>query len=410
MRSFSFYFSAVFVIFFLSECHTMTKKSVAATKRTVINDSIRVKFQLVAYGPELPTEINNPLGNNGYKFITDTRGKIWILKNDSILPNPFFNIYDKIGKQDKNSPIGMIFSVAFHPQYAMNHKFYVCYNTPSKVKTRDAKLIVSEFTASATNPNEANIKSEHRVIEFEGSTVQDNGAEMAFGPDGFLYISLGDDNAGDTTYRYHAQDLRYFNGKLLRIDVDKTPYGIPDDNPFVSVKNAKPEIFAYGFRKLWRFSFDPLSHQIFGGDVGEANEEEIDMVTKGANYGWPAREGDSSFEKNISNFQNGFTSPINTYTHKVGICVIGGSFYYGDKIPQLKNKYVFADWNGSMFSLLKNKSGSWERQPLKIVNKPLTPFFICGCSIDADQNLYVMGYLTDKENKEKGVVYKLDHL
>ena len=94
----------------------------------------------------------------------------------------------------------------------------------------------------------------------------------------------------------------------------------------------------------------------------------------------------------------------------MGICVIGGSFYYGDKIPQLKNKYVFADWNGSMFSLLKNKSGSWERQPLKIVNKPLTPFFICGCSIDADQNLYVMGYLTDKENKEKGVVYKLDHL
>ncbi len=402
-----FFFCYLFAIIFLSACHSTATKSVAAKAAKVSDDSILVKYQVVTYGVGIPIELNAPPGDSGRVFITDNQGKIWIFKNDSLTSKPFFNIYDKIPKQAKNPLSGMIFSAAFHPQYATNHRFYVCYNAPSGLHTHNSNLIVSEFTADKNNPNLADLKSEHRVIEFKGSTIEDNGAQIAFGPDGYLYISVGDENAGDTTYHYMAQNLNYFNGKLLRIDVNKLPYAIPPDNPFVKVKNARPEIYAYGFRKLWRFSFDPLTHQIFGGDVGESREEEIDIVTKGSDYGWSVMEGDSSFGKNNSDSKTVFTSPIFTYTHKTGICVIGGGFYYGNEIPLLKNKYVFADWDGGVFALTKNKEGKWERQTLKILNKPQDPFFICGCSVDANNRLFVMGYITNKKNEQKGVIYKI---
>lgn len=401
------YFYIIALIVFLSSCNTVSKKSVTGKKKTIAIDSINVKYQLVTYGSGIPIELNTPNNNDGKIFVTDITGKIWILKNDSLGSKPFFDIHDKIGKQPKNSVIGTIYSVAFSPQYSTNRKFYVCYNAPSKVHTDNAKLVISEFTTSNANPDIADMNSEYRVIEFKGLKVQDNGGQMIFGPDGYLYISLGDENAGDTTYHYVAQDLMHLNGKLLRIDVSKTPYVIPVDNPFVGVKNARPEIWAYGFRKLWRFSFDRVTHQIFGGDVGENKEEEIDIVTKGSDYGWPVKEGDSYFEKNNSNSETIFTPPAFAYTHKVGICVIGGNFYYGNEIPALKNKYVFADWHGSMFALSKNEDSIWKSQSLKIINKPTPDFFICGCFIDADNQIFVMGYLADKTG-EQGVIYKIE--
>lgn len=401
------YSCIAFSIALLLSCNTVSKKGVTEKKDATNVDSINVKYQLVTYSSGIPIELNTPSNNDGKAFVTDNKGNIWILKNDSLEPKPFFNIYDKIGKQPRNSLIGLIFSVAFSPQYSTNRKFYVCYNAPSKVHTENAKLVVSEFIASKTNPDVADMNSEQRIIEIKGRTVQDNGSQMVFGPDGYLYISLGDDNAKDTTYRYHSQDLKYLNGKLLRIDVSKMPYTIPPDNPFVGVKNSRPEIWAYGFRKLWRFSFDPVTHQIFGGDVGEDKEEEIDIVTKGSDYGWPITEGDSSFEKNNSDSDTNFTSPIFEYNHKVGICVIGGNFYYGNEIPALKNKYVFADWHGSVFALSKNKDNKWENESLKILNKPTQDFFICGCFIDANNQIFVMGYLADKTG-EKGVIYKFE--
>ena len=160
------------------------------------------------------------------------------------------------------------------------------------------------------------------------------------------------------------------------------------------------------FAKVWRFCFDPTSKQLFGADVGQEKEEEIDIITKGANYGWPAMEGDSVYDKSAYAIKTAFTSPINTYTHKEGICIIGGSFYQGKNIPSLQNKYVFADFNGNMFSLLKNGKGDWIRQPLKIVNKPLDPFMICGCNTDENNELYVMGMLNTK-NGTKGAIYKI---
>ncbi len=399
--------SLLFAILFMPACNTVPKKNLPVKTDAIVADSINVKLQLVSNIPEEPIQLNTPGDNSGTAFVTDIKGKIWILKNDSLQPKPFFNLYGKIGKQDSTSIIGDVYSVAFHPQYAANHKFYVCYNAPSKQHSADSKLVVSQFTSEKGNPDLADLKSEQKVIEFKGATVQDNGAQIAFGPDGYLYISLGDGvEIEDTIYHHRAQDLHYFNGKLLRIDIDKLPYTIPSDNPFVNVKNARPEIWAYGFRKLWHFSFDPHTGLLFGGDVGQDKEEEIDLVTKGSNYGWPLMEGDSVYEKNDQKNDTVFVPPINTYTHKTGVCVIGGNFYYGNEIPQLKNKYFFADWKEKLFALAKDKNGKWPRQPIKIINRPEDEFFICGCGVDSNNQLFVMGYLVNKAG-EKGVIYKV---
>ena len=406
MKGLHFCFITLVSIIFLAACNNPGKKGLPGKNKMADTDSIGVKYELVTDAIKAPVELNLSPDNTHRMFITDNSGKVWILKNDSLLAKPFLNIYDKLGHQDKNSLVGTLFSVAFHPQFSTNNKFYVCYNAPTKIHTNTCKLVVSEFKVSKTNPDLADLASEHRVFELEGHNIQNNGAQIAFGPDSYLYISIGDDKAGDSTYKYHAQDLGFLHGKLLRIDVNKKPYTIPADNPFVGIKNARPEIWAYGFRKLWRYSFDPATHQIIGGDVGENREEEVDIVKKGTNYGWPVKEGDSSFEKSDSNNKSSYTSPINTYNHKVGICIIGGSFYYGKEIPLLKNKYVFGDYNGSMFALMKNAQGTWIRQPLKILNKPADPFLICGCNVGKNNELFVMGFLTTKTGL-KGAVYKI---
>ncbi len=281
---------------------------------------------------------------------------------------------NKLEQKDTSASIRGLFSLAFHPQFAINKKFYVCYNAPTSIHKNICKLVVSEFVANTNNPDEGDVNSERRVFELEGKDVQELASEIAFGPDGYLYISIGDH--GDTTYKNVAQDMNIFSGKLLRIDVNETPYAIPADNPFIGKENERPEIWASGFRRLWRFSFDPQTHQLLGGDVGEEKQEEIDIIEKGGNYGWPVKEGDSIHDNKMQINNALYTEPINTYTHKDGICIIGGSFYYGNAIPLLKNKYVFADFNGSLFTLAKNEQGTRIRQPLKILNKPADPFLI----------------------------------
>jgi glucose/arabinose dehydrogenase len=399
----TFLFSIVAVLCICS-CNTVSHKNLPA-KKEVAADSIKVKLQLVTDVPELPVELNTAADKSGRSFITDNQGKIWILKNDVLLPKPFFNIYEKIGKQEKNSLTGMVYSVAFDPQFESNHKFYVCYNPPATPHSPASKLVVSQFNCSGNDPDLADLASEQMVIEFKGATVQSNGAQIAFGPDGYLYISVGDDKSGDTTYHYHSQDLHYFNGKLLRIDVSKLPYSIPADNPFIHIKNARPEIWAYGFRKLWHFSFDPQTGLLFGGDVGQNSQEEIDLVKKGANYGWPVMEGDSVYKNSNQANTTSFVAPVNAYSHKTGICVIGGNFYYGNEIPELKNKYVFADWKDKLFALSKDKYGNWQRLPVKIVNQPVGSFFICGCNLVKNQ-LFLSGYVV-RDSSGKGAVYKV---
>ncbi|HEU5052700.1 MAG TPA: PQQ-dependent sugar dehydrogenase [Hanamia sp.] len=389
----------------ISACTGTVKKSQKEKTAIPKSDSIAVKLEPVSNIAQLPVQMNEPIAG-GDLFVTDVTGKIWIIKKDSMLPKPFWDKFGNKYQPSPNSSLGRLYSLAFDPDFSINHKFYVSYAGPSEKNKKNGKLIISRFTTDPADPDKADPASEKKVLDVEGRIVAFNGSQIAFGPDRYLYISIGDDKAGDTTYKFQGQNLDDLEGKLLRIDVSNIPYSIPPDNPFVNVKDARPEIWAYGFRKLWHYSFDPQTHQLYGGDVGEETEEEIDFVNKGGNYGWPVKEGDETFEKNGDTGKSDFVKPVYTYSHAKGICVIGGNFYYGKDLPQLTKKYVFADWEGKLFALDKEANDQWNCIPLKIVNEPSTPFFICACYIDAANNLYVMGYLQAKD-KINGVIYKI---
>jgi glucose/arabinose dehydrogenase len=405
MKCLFYYFSMLVSMAGLYSCNMGNGKSSADKKNAAI-DSGGVRFQLVTNAIPAPVQLTVVPDTSNRIFITDHDGKIWIMKNDSVISHPFFDITATPAEKKKSAALGTINSIAIHPRFATNHKFYVCYNAPTSITANQTKMVVDEFTAGTKNADIADAKSRHRVFELEGKMMYTNGAEIAFGPDGYLYISIGDDAFGDTSYQYHAQDLNYFNGKLLRIDINKAPYAIPPDNPFAGMKDKKPEIWAYGFRKMWRFVFDARTRQMFGADVGEEKQEEIDIVKKGGNYGWPVMEGDSTFKKDEPADSRSFIAPINAYTHIYGICVIGGSFYYGKDIPLFRDKYVFGDFNGSLFTLTNNANGKWTRDVVKVFNKPAEPFLLCALNTDKNNQLYAMGFLNSKAG-QKGAIYKI---
>jgi glucose/arabinose dehydrogenase len=367
-------------------------------------DSGSVKLQLFTAAIRMPVQMDISPDNTHRLFFTDLSGKIWVWKSDSLQQKPFLDIANKLEQKDTSASVRGLFSMAFNPQFSTNRKFYVCYNAPTNIPGNICKLVVSQFTANNSDADVADESSERRVFELEGKDVQELASEIAFGPDGYLYISIGDH--GDSTYKNVAQDMDIFSGKLLRIDVNKIPYAIPADNPFVGIKNERPEIWASGFRRLWRFSFDPQTHQLLGGDVGEEKQEEVDVIEKGGNYGWPVKEGDSIHDNKMQINNALYAAPVNTYTHKDGICIIGGNFYYGNAIPFLKNKYVFADFTGSLFTLAKNAKGDWIRSKLKITNQPKETFFLCSCDTDENNEMYVCGFF-DTKSGPKGAVYKL---
>lgn len=398
-----FYFAMLVLVGGMYACKEPKAKT--ADNAIAIADSGGIRLQIVTNGIAQPVQMSIPTDSANRMFVTDHAGKIWILKNDSLLPQPFFNIAVEKSQNGTPSLLGTISSIAFHPQFATNHKFYVCYNTATSIKANPTKMVIDEFTEDIKKHDTTALKSGRRVFEMEGKMMYTNGAEIAFGPDGYLYISIGDDAFGDTSYVFHAQDLDYLNGKLLRIDVNKTPYAIPPDNPFIGMAHKRPEIWAYGFRKMWRFCFDPKSKQIYGGDVGENNREEIDIITKAANYGWPAMEGDTVFNQSTIAEQRSFTAPINTYSHKEGICVISGNFYYGREIPFLQGKFVFGDFTTGIFTLY-DTNGQWKRERVLVRNKPADPFLICAFDADRNNELYVMGLLNTRKGP-KGVLYKI---
>lgn len=365
-----------------------------------------VKYQLITDAIKAPVQMVLAPGNTNRLYIGDLGGRIFILQNGKLSPKPFIDVSSKLEQKDTSASMRAIFSIAFHPDFASNKKFYICYNAPASDTADKCKLRISEFRASNDNPDIADLASERKVLEVNGSSVGVDGCQIAFGPDGYLYIAIGDN--GTPLDKREAQHLNSFLGKLLRIDVNKTPYAIPADNPFAGDKNVKPEIWSYGLRRLWRFSFDPKTHQLYGADIGDKTEEEIDIIQKGGNYGWPIKEADSLAVPNTTADTSTFIAPINSYSHKYGICVIGGNMYEGKELPFLKDKYVFADLNGSLFSLGKEQNEKWIRQPIKLINPPADPLNIFSVDKDENNEMYVLGVLNTHAGS-KGVIYKLVH-
>lgn len=320
-----------------------------------INPWAKVKLTPFESGFELPVYLANAGDGSGKIFVVEKAGRIMVIKDGKTLEEPFLDIVHKV--RSKESERGLL-SVAFHPRYEENGRFFVNY-TDLKGDT-----IVSEFKISS-DPDRGDGNSERVLLRIRQPASNHNGGQLQFGPDGYLYIGMGDGGFfGDPSG--NGQDLGTLLAKMLRIDVDAgKPYGIPADNPFKGVSGARPEIWAYGLRNPWRFSFDPETGDMYIADVGEGKWEEVDFQPgggrRGENYGWNLLEGSHKFKLPDGYDTSGLTFPVVEYSHDEGCSVTGGYVYRGIKSPGLNGTYFFSDYcTGRLWGLRKKSDDSWE--------------------------------------------------
>ncbi len=274
-------------------------------------------------------------------FVVQQNGIIKVFPNDSTATaaGTFLDLSGKI-----SSPGGEqgLLGLAFHPAYASNGSFFVNYTAPNPLRT-----VVSRFRVSAADPLVAD-PLEEKILEIDQPYSNHNGGMIAFGPDGFLYIGMGDGGSGGDPLN-NGQSLATLLGKILRIDVSgRTPnaaYLIPASNPFAgNVQGYREEIWAYGLRNPWRFSFDRGTGQLWAADVGQGSREEVDLIEKGKNYGWRIMEGFSCYNPATDCNQNGLTLPLVDYSHTVGNSITGGYVYRGSRRPELSGAYIYGDY------------------------------------------------------------------
>lgn len=320
----------------------VTKKA-ASRKASKIGQSSNVapagSLQLMPFltGLSNPLLVTNAHDGSNRLFIVQQTGQILVLQPGSTTPTVFLDISSRIRFGGEQGLIG----VTFHPRYWQNGRFYVHYSRSS-----DGDGTISEFRVSVGNPNVADPNSEKILLTVDQPFSNHNGGMIEFGPDGFLYIAKGDGgSANDPGNR--AQNLGVMNGKILRIDVDHTAagknYAIPADNPFVSTSGAVPEIYAYGLRNPFRFSFDRGTGKLYAGDVGQDAWEEADIITSGGNYGWRIFEGNhcTNIDPCVS---TGLIFPILEYGHTLGRCgIIGGYIYRGTLTTLPQGIYTYGD-------------------------------------------------------------------
>jgi glucose/arabinose dehydrogenase len=275
-------------------------------------------------------------------FVAAQRGRIFVFDNDQDVKQShvFLDIEKQVQDWRAGNEEGML-GLTFHPKYKDNGQFFVYYTSKDEPQTS----VVSRFTVSKDDANKADPESETVIRKLKQPFSNHNGGSIAFGPDGYLYIALGDGGSRNDPFQ-NGQNLETQLGSILRIDVDKQDgdkqYGIPGDNPFVGGK-AEPEIYAYGFRNIWRISFDSKTGDLWAADVGQDLWEEINLVTKGGNYGWSIREGAYPF-KNIDDPKAKPIEPVWEYDHQLGKSITGGYVYRGKRVPELQGRYLYADF------------------------------------------------------------------
>ncbi len=301
----------------------------------------------------LPLLVTHAGDASGRLFVVEQRGRILIIDRGRLLQTPFLDLTGRVGSGNEQGLLGL----AFHPDFEANGLFFVNY-TDNRGDT-----MVSRFAASA-DPNRADDSSEVEVLSYDQPFSNHNGGHLAFGPDGYLYISSGDGGSGGDP-RNNAQDLDSLLGKILRIDVDGLPLAIPPDNPFVGDSSARDEIWAFGLRNPWRFSFDSRTGDLYIGDVGQNRVEEIDFQPGsspgGENYGWRRKEGNSCFNPSSGCDRPGLVDPILTYSHSQGCSVTGGYVYRGRSAAALKGLYLFGDFcSGTIWAAEARADGLWQ--------------------------------------------------
>ena len=406
----------------------LTVLTLAAVGATPTSAEITVNLQVAADGLTAPLNLVSPPDGTKRRFITEQIGVIKILMPDGkILEDAFLNIRHRIPKLHQDFDERGLLGLAFHPDFKNNGRFFVAYSgylpgdsELEKVVWWDHTNYVAEYRVSKTNPNKADPLSERILTKIDWPQFNHNGHWIGFGPDGFLYISTGDGGyANDWGIGHHVtkgngQDLGSINGKILRIDVDKSDpavggaYGIPADNPFVGRQDAKAEIWAYGFRNPWRCSFDMGgTKELFCADVQQNSIEEVDIVTKGGNFGWRMKEASKCFDfvnpnKHLPSCESaGMIDPIIEYPNCnvtqdcKGLSVTGGFVYRGSHQPW-QGKYFFGDWSkqfavrdGRIY-VATNTGGKWTMEDVKVGNMPNFNSYVLAFGQDADGEVYVL--------------------
>ena len=298
------------------------------------------------------TNLTQPIAGDDRLFVAEQSGRILAFANDQDVGEAqvFLDIRDNVN--DSGSEEGLL-GLAFDPRYDENGYFYVYYSASGPRRS-----VVSRFQLSADGQT-ADPDSELVIMEIEQPYRNHNGGQLAFGPDGFLYIGLGDGGAAGDPMG-HGRNTRTLLGSILRIDVSEatlqTLYTIPADNPLLDDHDARPEIWAYGLRNPWRFSFDRETGQLWTGDVGQNTLEEVDLVEGGGDYGWNTLEGTRCYSPRSSCDASGTVPPVWEYpTGEEGCSVIGGYVYRGDRIPSLYGAYVFGDYcSGKIWAIRYN--------------------------------------------------------
>ena len=403
-----------------------------------------VELKQIADGFTSPLNLLTLDDGSGRLLIGDQIGVVRILNKDGKLAEkPFADLREKIVKLPQGFDERGLLGIALHPQFRQNKKVYIFYSAPLRASAPtnyNCTSHLSEFKMK--DGDELDQPSERVLLEIDKPQMNHNGGRITFGPDGYLYIAVGDGGGANDSDMGHSpqgngQDTTKLLGKILRIDVDHgEPYAIPSDNPFAGAKDGrKPEIYAYGVRNSWGISFDRGgSHELFAADVGQNRFEEVNIIVKGGNYGWNVREGFGCFDpKSPNNPTNPcpkvdaegkpFIDPILAYKNftgfkkdpeSLGISVTGGYVYRGKAIPQLQGKYVFGDWSknwalpmGTVFVATRPSSDEkWKLERLNLANQPTGSIgqYIVAFGQDAEGELYV---LTNQRNAVMGTTGKV---
>jgi glucose/arabinose dehydrogenase/mono/diheme cytochrome c family protein len=396
-------------------------------------DTYEIGLELVADGFVSPILVTNAGDDSGRLFVVDQVGFVYIIdENGDLLDTPFLDLTDHIVELREGFDERGLLGLAFHPEFSENGRFFVYYSAPLAQEAPgdwNHTGHISEFTVMEDDGNQADLESERLFLMIDQPQFNHNGGSVLFGPDGYLYISLGDGGAANDVGLGHVDDWYEDNdggnaqnreanllGKILRIDVDNPEGGrlfsIPEDNPFVGEEDAKSAIYAYGLRNPYRMSFDSGGeNQLFAADVGQNLFEEVNIIEAGGNYGWNVREGTHCFSTDEPNnppmdcpdvdaYGNDLIDPIIEYLHAnveggLGISITGGHVYRGEAMPDLEGNYIFGDWSrsfqepsGRLLMAEPQDEGLWPITELTVANMDFE-YFVMGFGEGEDGELYV---------------------
>jgi glucose/arabinose dehydrogenase len=346
------------------------------------------ELRWTGWEPVSPAGVQSPLRPIVLTHAGDGSGRVFVATQQGVIhvipagarpdkTHVFLDIHDRVRYSDKENEEGFL-GLAFHPRYRRNRELFVFY-TDRKAAPKHVNVLV-RYRVHKDNPDRADPDSAEEILRIERPYWNHDGGTLCFGPDGYLYVVLGDGGAGGDPQN-NGQSLTSWLGRILRIDVDAKEggkaYAVPADNPFAGRPDARPETWAYGLRNVWRMAFDRKTGVLWAADVGQNLYEEIDLIVKGGNYGWKLREGLHPFGPKGSGPRPDLIDPIWEYHHSVGVCIIGGHVYRGSALPELDGHYIYGDFTTGKIWALRHDAAAGRvvaSRPIRSPGQPMLSF------------------------------------